>query len=107
VNNEEVERSPKLKALVEGEVVGSEVVADTAPRSITKLMKVVSISRGPGGRIARIDMNLKAGPIELEIDEPTARAIVKVFDDDTARIQARPNVLDMQDELSKPDAEAV
>jgi hypothetical protein len=70
-------------------------------------MKVVSISRGPGGRIARIDMNLKAGPIELEIDEPTARAIVKVFDDDTARIQARPNVLDMQDELSKPDAEAV
>lgn len=87
----------RRESFVGAEVVGSTVEPDPTAQTKTKLMKVVSITRTPGGRVARVDFNLKAGPIELEIDEPTARAIVKIFDDD----KRPPNVLDMQDELEK------
>jgi hypothetical protein len=93
------EPEARRESFVGAEFVGAEVLPDPTTQTKTKLMKIVSITRTPGGRIARVDFNLKAGPIELEIDEPTARAIVKVFDDDSAK--KPPNVLDMQDELGK------
>lgn len=95
------ETEVRRESFVGAELVESTVEPDPTTRSKTKLMKVVSITRTPGGRIARVDFNLKKGPVELEIDEPTARAIVKIFDDDD---KAKANdVLDLQDELAKPE----
>ena len=75
---------PDLYHFLEGEIDYAEVERDPTEKTVTKLMKVVSITRTPGGRIARIGFTLKKPKprdIELEIDEPTARAIAKVFDD--------------------------
>jgi len=69
---------------LEGKIDYASVIPDPTDREKTKLMKVVSITRKPGGRVARIGFSLtypKKRDIELEIDEPTARAIVKIFDD--------------------------
>jgi hypothetical protein len=69
------------KKLHEGEVIEAKVEPERVTQETTKLMKVVSITRKPSGRIAQIEMRLKAGIVDLEIDEATARAIASVFDD--------------------------
>lgn len=67
--------------LTDGKVEASEVLPDPTEKTVTKMMKTKTITRLPGGRIARIDLQLQRGLVELEIDEGTARAIAKVFDD--------------------------
>jgi len=71
----------KSASLIGGTVEASEVLPDSTDKTVTKVMKTRTITRTPGGRIARLDLQTLKGFIELEIDEPTARAIVKVFDD--------------------------
>lgn len=75
---------PDFYDFLDGKVTYAEVMPDPTKKSMTKLMKVISITRQPGGRIAHIGFDLQKGPVELEIDEPTARAIVKLFDDTPA-----------------------
>lgn len=75
---------PDFYDFLDGQVTYSEVEVDPTEKTVTKLMKVISITRAPGGLVARLGFNLKRPKpreVELEIDESTARAIVKVFDD--------------------------
>jgi ribosomal protein S4E len=70
-----------VHSLTEGKVESAELLPESTDRAVTKIMKVLTITRTPGGRIARIDLVVSGGRnIELEVDEPTARAIAKVFD---------------------------
>ena len=54
-------------------------VLDTTTTTV-RLMKVVSITKTPGCRAATIILDTKDSQVTLNIDEPTARAIAKVFD---------------------------
>jgi len=67
--------------LTQAEVGEVTLSHERVTQEVTKLMKVVSITRKPSGRIAKIEMRLKEGLVDLEIDEATARAIAAVFDD--------------------------
>lgn len=59
-----------------------EVFAERTTRSVVKLMKIVSIARTPETLLARMTLTTeRKGPVEIEIDEPTVRAMAKVFDD--------------------------
>ena len=71
---------PEKREWLGGEVVKAEVKPETLKMETTKMMKVVSITRTPTGRVASLQMRLKAGLVQIEIDEATARAIAKVFD---------------------------
>lgn len=68
--------------MLEGVVESAEVKPETVDREIIKLMRVVQIIRTPNGRIANLEMNLKSGPLSLEVDEATAGAIWNVFVED-------------------------
>lgn len=69
---------------LDAEIDYAEVVRDFTDREKTKLMKVISITRKPGGRVVRVGFKLtrpKKRDVELEIDEPTVRALAKLFDE--------------------------
>jgi hypothetical protein len=68
--------------LTGGVVEDPEVFAERTNRSIIKLMKIMSITRTTETLMARMTLTTeRKGPYEIEIDEPTVRAMVKVFDD--------------------------
>jgi hypothetical protein len=68
------------KVLAQGVVEKAQVSVDTNLRPSTKLMKIVSITRTATDRIAKIEMRVKDGTLfEIDIDEPTAQALVNVF----------------------------
>lgn len=73
---------PKAKAvsLVKGQVRSAELVPETTQAAVTKLMRVISIERKPGQRIANCELKVASGVYRLIIDEATARAIAAVFD---------------------------
>lgn len=60
--------------------MSAEIKPETATKSVTKMMKVVMVTRTPEGRIAHVQLALKAGIVNIEIDEATARALAKLFD---------------------------
>jgi hypothetical protein len=69
---------------LDGNIEHANVFLDPATQDKTRLMKVISVTRKAGGRVARIGLNItqpKPRDIEIELDEALARAIVKVFDD--------------------------
>ncbi len=71
---------------LDGEIDYSEVeiTPDDTDKEKTLLMKVVAVTRTPGGRIARFWLDLKnpkPRSIEITISEPLARAIAKLFDE--------------------------
>jgi hypothetical protein len=70
----------KKAELLEGVVEDSVVSPNPITTTKIRLMKVVSITVSPGCRIATIQLDTKKSRVELAIDEPTARAIAKVFD---------------------------
>jgi hypothetical protein len=75
---------PDFYEFLDGSIEYASVIPDPTDREKTKMVKVISVTRKPGGRVARFGLKLtkpKPREIEIEIDEPTARAIVKVFDD--------------------------
>lgn len=77
-------KSDNFYEFLDGNIEYADVFLDPTDKEKTKLMKVISVTRKPGGRIARFGLKLtkpKPREIEIEIDEPTARAIVKLFDD--------------------------
>ncbi len=81
-------RESDFYEFLDGNIEHANVFLDPTDREKTKLMKVVSVTRRPGGRVARIGLNItkpKPREIEIEIDEQLARAIVKVFDDAPAK----------------------
>jgi hypothetical protein len=65
--------------LLEGVVDAVELKPETVTTTVTKFMRIVSITRTPEQRIANIDLMLARGTVALEIDEATALAIAKVF----------------------------
>ncbi len=68
------------RALLDGEVRKSKVIPETVTSNVTKMMKVVSITRTPGGRIANVEMRVRDGSLyALEVDEATVNALVGVF----------------------------
>ena len=72
---------PVKDELLNGVVESSGVYREFTDREITKLFKVVSVIRTPDTLIAQI--NLKTGDVlrDIAIDEPTVRALAKVFED--------------------------
>lgn len=76
----------KKNALVKRELLGgavdsAKVYAEKTDKDIVKLLRVVEVIRTPKTLIGRLALQTKAALYALEIDEPTARAVVKVFDD--------------------------
>lgn len=69
------------KELLEGVVDGAKVYAERTDKDTVKLLRVVSVTRTPKTLIARMALETKAALYALEIDEPTVRAMAKVFDD--------------------------
>jgi hypothetical protein len=57
-----------------------ELVPETTQATVTKLMRVVSIERKPGQRIANCELKVASGIYRLTIDEATARALAAVFE---------------------------
>ena len=69
------------KDLTEGTVDEAEIKSDSTEKTVTRVMQTLFITRTPGGRVATIQLSTpKSGAVEILIDEPTARAIAKVFD---------------------------
>lgn len=66
--------------LLGGKVTSAVVKPEETTKTVTKMMKVVMVTRTPSGRIANIELALQRGTVLIEIDEPTARALAKVFD---------------------------
>ena len=77
------EKKPPLvkKELAQGAVDHSKVYAERTDKDVVKLLRIVEVVRTPKTLIGRMALQTKAALYALEIDEPTARAIVKVFDD--------------------------
>jgi len=71
----------KKAQLINGAVEEPEVFAERTQREVTKMMKVVSITRTPQTLMARMFLTTQKDTFELEIDEPTVRAMIRVFDD--------------------------
>jgi hypothetical protein len=71
----------KKVELLEGTVEKAAVYAERTDREVVRLMKVVSVTRTPQTLISRMSLQTKAGMYALEIDEPTVRAMARVFDD--------------------------
>jgi hypothetical protein len=71
----------KEAELVDGTVESSEITVDDTDKTVMKVMRTKTITRVPGGRIALITLDTRSGPVDLTIDEATARALAKVFDD--------------------------
>ena len=71
----------KKTSLVDATVESSTVTPGTIKKTVTKIMKIVMIETTPETRIANLQLTrITGGPVALEIDEATARAIAKVFD---------------------------
>ena len=67
--------------ITEGTVDEAVVTLDKTEKTVTRVMKTLFITRSPGGRVATIQLStVKNVNVEILIDEPTARAIAKVFD---------------------------
>lgn len=66
--------------LLEGKVVNAHTSADLSRHAAPK-SKQFTATRLPGGYKALIELQTKAGLVELEIDAPTALAIASVFSD--------------------------
>lgn len=64
--------------LTGGTVVNAHIAADL-PRSAAPKSKQITVTRLPGGYKAVVEVQTKAGLVELEIDASTARAIAAVF----------------------------
>ncbi len=64
--------------LLEGKVLNAHTSADLS-RNASPKSKQITATRLPGGFKALIELQTKAGYVELEIDAPTARAIASVF----------------------------
>lgn len=76
------EKKPLHKReLLEGAVSKSKVYAERVDKDTIKLLRVVSVTRTPKTLTARMALETKSALFALEIDEPTVRAMVKVFDD--------------------------
>jgi hypothetical protein len=72
----------KVKAeLFEGVVDSAGVYADPTIREITKVMKMISMTRSPKSLIAQINLKSNGALLDLAIDEQTAMALAKVFTD--------------------------
>jgi hypothetical protein len=69
------------KELVDGVVDSAKVYAERVDKNVMKLLRVVAIERTPKTLIARIGLETRAAFYAMEIDEPTVRALIKVFDD--------------------------
>jgi hypothetical protein len=67
--------------LKDGTVANPKVYSERTETTVVKLLRVISILRTPKTLMARMALNTRAGLYALEIDEPTVRAMVKVFDD--------------------------
>jgi len=68
----------------DGQIDYADIEADPTDKAVTKLLRVISITRTPGGRIAKVGLSItkpKPREIEVSIAESIARAIVKIFDD--------------------------
>ena len=72
---------PRKAQLTNGVVEDIEVFAERTQRDVTKMMKVISITRTPQTLMARMSLTTQKDVFELEVDEPTVRAMIKVFDD--------------------------
>jgi len=73
-------RGKVKKSLVEGEILSSKVQSEVVPREITKMMKVVGITRTPTGKIGTFEMRVRDGTLyEIEIDEATVAAMAGIF----------------------------
>ncbi len=97
-------RKSDFYEFLDGNIEHSEVILDPTDKEKTKLMKVISVIRKPGGRVARIGLNItkpKPREIEIEIDEALARAIVQVFDDAPEKVESG---LTMAQEWAEEDA---
>lgn len=67
--------------LLNGVVESAGVFKEMTDREIIKVVKLISITRTPDTLIAQINL-LTGGTLrDIAIDEPTVRALVKVFDD--------------------------
>jgi hypothetical protein len=76
------EKRPWVKKEMVGGAVGeAQVYAERVQRETFKLLRVVSVTRTPSTLIAQMAVETKAALFALEIDEPTVRAMCKVFDD--------------------------
>jgi hypothetical protein len=75
----------ETKELLGGTVESAKVYAERTDREVTKMMKVIAITRTPQTLIARCHLDTKAHLYALEIDEPTVRALAKMFDDFRAK----------------------
>lgn len=70
----------KPTQILDGKVVSAVIKPEIITKTVTKMMKVVMITRTPEGRIASVQLSLRGRNIALDIDEATARAIAKIFD---------------------------
>lgn len=80
---------PDAYNFLDAKINYAEVVRDPTDREKTKMVKVLSVTRRPGGRVARLGFTIskpKKRDVELEIDEPTVRAIAKLFDEAPAEL---------------------
>ena len=76
---------PSTYEFIEAEFEYADIEPDPTDKTVTKLLKIISVERTPGGRLARIGLTVTKGKprdIEVLISESIARAFVKVFDDD-------------------------
>jgi hypothetical protein len=80
----------KQKQLVDGIVEDAEVFAERTQGDVTRIMRVISMTRTARTLIARVTLQTKAALYALEVDEPTVRALVKVFDDFRSSGQTAP-----------------
>ena len=66
--------------LTEGTVEEASIRPDPTEKTVTRVMKTQFITRTPGGRVATIVLDTPDRQVTINIDEPTARALAKVFD---------------------------
>lgn len=71
----------KTTKLLNGKVESAIVEPEPTKKVVVRLMKVISITRTPEGRVAHIQLSMPKMDVGIHIDEGTARAIAKVFDD--------------------------
>lgn len=69
------------RELLEGEIGEVEITPETVLHETVRLMKVVSITRRPEGRIAAVELRVKDGTLyNITIDEATAKVLASIFD---------------------------
>lgn len=74
-------RASKKTELLEGEIGEVTLTPETVTQETVRLMKVLTITRRPEGRIAEVELRVKSGTLyNIVIDEATSKALAGIFD---------------------------